>query len=227
MATISNTKAKRVPGAISSQCAATKSKIAAPSNTPPSATASIAGQRRRSPVPRAASNARIFPAVSRSSTPADTHRSSLFCRLSATGGPPSVNLRFRDSRHYPYESFVQSCRTQPSQAGAPSWRPFLVRNEHARFGVIRRRHVVERHVDVFALRAAVFDQHRGDALGNFALHFRCAAFHPRNLHMRHGDSSLERAAQRFLQPISAFRRTAIPRYLCASITDPCILRFLI
>src|SRR5580692_8386793 len=79
-----------------------------------------------------------------------------------------------------------------------SWGTLLVRYENASFGVVRCGDVVKRDVNVFAFRSTVFDQHRGDALGDFALHLRRATFDPGNLHMGHVSSSLERAIPKIL-----------------------------
>src|SRR5216684_3146676 len=62
----------------------------------------------------------------------------------------------------------------------------------AAFGIIRRRNIVERHVNIFALGFAVFDQHICDAFRNFSFLLQRPAFHPGNLHMRHMPSSLKR-----------------------------------
>src|SRR5437899_9233131 len=68
---------------------------------------------------------------------------------------------------------------------------FLVGYEDAGFRIVRGRDVMKRYVDILALRAAIFDQHVGNALRNFALLFRCASLNPGNLHVRHCSSSDE------------------------------------
>ena len=66
-----------------------------------------------------------------------------------------------------------------------SRRALLVRHEHPRFGIVHRRQVEERHVNIFLLGPAIFDQRLGDALRDFALLVGCSSLDPGDLHVRH------------------------------------------
>src|SRR5205814_2969045 len=116
----------------------------AQSSTPPSATASSTGQRKRSPELSDSSNVRMRDAVPASTTPAETHRSSRFFTESAMRGSP-LAIYFSPAEH-----------TGASCSG----RALLIHDEHAGFGIIRRRHVVKRNMNIFALGLAVFYQYR-------------------------------------------------------------------
>src|SRR5260370_31078405 len=205
---------KRQAGESSSQCAATNSNTPAHSSTPPSATASSTGQRRRSLDPCDSSNVRMRAAVPASTSPAETHRSSCFFSASAMPGPPLVSC------FLPLHHHTEALRSKEiEQRGTPpatnillrvtrSWRALLVHHQQAGFGVIRRRKIVKRHVNVFSFGLASFDQHVRDAFGNFSFLLRRPALHPGNLHVRPDPSSLERAAPELLH---AKRRHSIRR----------------
>src|SRR5260370_6073595 len=105
--------------------------------------------------------------------------------------------------------------------------PFLIRDQDARFRVIRRGHVVKRYVNIFAFRASVFDQDVGNSLGNFALLFRRASLDPRNLHMRHRFPPLNRRAVFYPTRSGSYVRTYPAKgiYLRAVVNEEACVRF--
>src|SRR2546427_8774253 len=189
-ATRKRTSVKRQAGESSSQCADTNSKTPAQSNTPPSATASSTGQRRRSLELCESSNVRMRAAVLASTPPAESHRSSRLSSASAMRGSPLVS--YSSPMRYQPEVFRSKNTERIVLRAACSWRALLVHHQHAGFGVIRRWNIVKRHVNVFAFGFAILDQHGRDAFRNFPFLLRCPAFHPGDLHVRHVHSSLER-----------------------------------
>src|SRR5216683_2612920 len=202
-ATRIRTSVKRHAGESSSQCAATKSKTPAQSRTPPSATASSTGQRKRSLELCESSNVRMRPAVPASTTPAETQRSSCFSSASAMPAPPLICFLLI---HHHTEAF-RSKEIEPQ--GTPHAtnivlrvtrlrHALLVYHQHAGFGVIRRRKIMKRHVNIFAFGLAIFDQYGRNAFRNFPFLLRRPSLHPGNLHVRHGLSSLERATLEFV-----------------------------
>src|SRR6266568_3470671 len=190
-ATRIRTSVKRHAGESSSQCAATNNKTPAHSSTPPSATASSTGQRKRSLELCDSSNVRMRPAVPASTTPAETQRSSRFSSPSAIPGPPLVSC-FLPIRHH--TEVFRSKEIEPQ--GTPhatnillhvtrSRRALLIHHQHAGFGVICRRKVVKRHVNIFAFGFAIFDQYGRNAFRDFPFLLRRPSLHPGNLHVRH------------------------------------------
>src|SRR5260370_1940800 len=100
-ATRKRTSVKRQGGESWSQCAATNSKTPAQSSTPPRATASRTGQRRRSLDPCDSSNVRMRAAVLVSTTPAEIQRSTCLSRGLATGSPPLYGYSLPPHPHPP------------------------------------------------------------------------------------------------------------------------------
>src|SRR5260370_9461463 len=190
-ATRIRTSVKRHAGESSSQCAATKSKTPAQSRTPPSATASSTGQRRRSLELCDSSNVRMRPAVPASTTPAETHRSSCFSFASAIPGRPLVSCLL------PIQHHTEVFRSKEiEQQGTPHAtniilrvtrlrRALLIHHQHAGFGVIRRRKIVKQHVNVFAFGLALFDPYGRNAFLAFPFLLLLPSLHPANLHVRH------------------------------------------
>src|SRR5437899_9289761 len=188
-ATRKRTSVKRQAGESSSQCADTNSKTPAQSNTPPSATASSTGQRRRSLELCESSNVRMRAAVLASTTPAKTHRSSRFSSVPAMRGPPLTS--YFSLQHQP--GLFDSKEMEHILLHARRLRcAFLIHHQHSGFGVIRRWNIVKRHVNVFAFGFAILDQYGRHAFRNFPFFIRCPAFHPRDLHVLHVHSSSDR-----------------------------------
>src|SRR6267378_6898534 len=85
-------------------------------------------------------------------------------------------------------------------------------------------------MDVVPLGFAVFDEHRGDALGNFSFLIRTTSLDPSDLHMRHDlppwfllfELSLSPESARILSGAGLPGKPAAP---CARINYPCIRRF--
>src|SRR5260370_28571519 len=133
-ATRKRTSVKRQGGESWSQCAATNSKTPAQSSTPPRATASRTGQRRRSLDPCDSSNVRMRAAVLVSTTPAEIQRSSCLSRGLATVSPPLYGYCLR-AYSEPALCLI-FCQETPALPRLRHSRcALLVHHPHAGFGV--------------------------------------------------------------------------------------------
>src|SRR5271165_2264795 len=141
-----STRVNRQAGESSFQCAATNSSTPAHSSTPPSPSANNTGHRKPSLERSDSSNARIRSAVFASTTPELIQRSSLLFRTSLIRDPPFI-ARHRLARAFQtsWPTTKRDCRLRNA---------LLIRNQNARFCIVRRRHLVRKHVNVPTFRFA-------------------------------------------------------------------------